>query len=638
MLEVSPFKANHRFICRLNSDAQVIIRADNVRFATEPISYQYLVDNYEKTKKVSINRLSFIMQSHFIYFVFVGLMLNIVGIHSSLAQVGKNEIHAVSNVPETSFKHYVSAELENSPGQTGNIAPRLLNLGRYAFPVSTNSKQAQQFINQGMNLAYAFNHSEACRAFQEAARLDSKLAMAYWGQSLVLGPNINALMDPNDEVQALEMVQQAKLHIAGASIKEQALINALEKRYSGKREEREINDKAYAKAMREVHNRFPNDPDVTMLYVESMMDLRPWNYWMPDGYPYEGTDEIVNLTEEVIRKNSKHPGALHFYIHLMESTKTPERAEIAADTLLTLMPDAGHLVHMPSHIYYRIGRYADAIKSNQLAITADEDYIVQSHPKGSYPIKYHSHNIHFLYFAAVADGQSRVAIEAARKVASRVNNEVLKEMPVMADFRAAPYWALARFEHWEEILNESKPPSTSKLLRGAWHYVRGLAFVATKRLYEAEKELDAVREIVNGSSSDDQLHSDYSLHIILKVGSEVLAGEIEAARGKFDSAVAYLERAVHLEDVSLNTNLSAWHHPPRLVLAAILFESGRVVESEAIYWEDLRHHHNSGWALYGLLQTLRAQKKEHEAKLIEARFKKAWERADVDLNSSRFGH
>jgi tetratricopeptide (TPR) repeat protein len=578
------------------------------------------------------------MRSHFICFVFVGLMLNIASIHSSLAQISKNEKYAVSNVPETSFKYYVSAGLENSPGQMGDIAPRLLSLGRHTFPVSTKNKQAQQFVNQGINLAYAFNHSEAYRAFQEAARLDSNLAMAYWGQALVLGPNINALMDPNDEVLALEMVRQAKLHIVEASIKEQALINALEKRYSGKREHRKINDKAYAEAMREVHNRFPDDPDVTMLYVESMMDLRPWNYWMPDGYPYEGTEEIVKLTEEVIRKNSKHPGALHFYIHLMESTKTPERAEIAADTLLTLMPGAGHLVHMPSHIYYRVGRYADAIKSNQLAITADEEYISQYRPQGLYPIKYHPHNIHFLYFAAVADGQSRIAIETARKVAAKVNDEALKEMPMMADFRAAPYWALARFEHWEEILNEPEPPPTNMLLRGAWHYVRGLAFVATKRLYEAEKELDAVHKILKGLSSDDQHHSDHSLHIILKVGSEVLAGEIEAARGKFDSAVAYLERAVHLEDVWLDTNLSAWHHPPRLVLAAILFESGRVVESEAVYWEDLRYHHNSGWALYGLLQTLRAQKKEHEAKLIEVRFKKAWERADVDLNSSRFWH
>ncbi len=233
--------------------------------------------------------------------------------------------------------------------------------------------------------------------------------MAYWGQALVLGPNINAVMDPNKEPQALEMVQQARLMMKQASPKEQALINALEKRYSGKAAQRMANNKAYADAMRQVHQRFPDDPDIAIFYVESVMTLSPWGYWMLDGKPYERTAEIVALTEKVMRDYPTHPGALHLYIHLIEPTTTPERAEKAADTLLTLMPAAGHMVHMPSHIYQRVGRYADAMKSNQLAIAADEDYIAQCRAQGIYPMAYYPHNIHFLWFAATASGQSKIA-------------------------------------------------------------------------------------------------------------------------------------------------------------------------------------------------------------------------------------
>lgn len=540
-------------------------------------------------------------------------------------------------VSELNHNFYGQLNLESKQNPKEKFAPRLLNLGQHRFPVSTHNRQAQQFINQGINLAYAFNHSEARRAFLEAARLDSKLAMAYWGQALVLGPNINAMMDPNNEAQALKMVQQAKLHMANASPREQALINALEKRYSGKSEHRKLNDKSYAEAMRKVHKRFPDDSDITMLYVESMMDIRPWSYWMPDGHPYEGTEEIVALTEEVMQQNPKHPGALHFYIHLIDTTNTPERAEKAADALLTLMPGAGHMVHMPSHIYYRVGRYSDAIKSNQLSIAVDEEYITECHAQGLYPMKYYPHNIHFLYFAATADGQSRIAIEAAQKVAARVSDEKLKEMPMMADFRAAPYWALARFGRWEEILKVPEPLSEGILLSGVWHYVRGLAFVATERLYEAEKELGVFREVLKDPSFDDPLFSKDPLRIVLKIGPEVLAGEIDAAQEKFDSAIAHLERAVRLEDTLLNTKLSAWHHPPRLTLGAILLEAGHALEAEAVYWEDLRHHRNNGWALQGLLQALHAQEKVAQSELIEARFKKAWMRADVELSSSRFG-
>lgn len=537
----------------------------------------------------------------------------------------------------SNHKHYEASPMANQPGSDGQLAPRLQNLGTHAFPVSTRNERAQLFINQGINLAYGFNHAEARRAFREAARLDPALTMAYWGQALVLGPNINAPMDPKDESDALKLVQKAKSLIGSASEREQALISALEKRYSGDSGDRTANDKAYAEAMQTVHRRFPADPDIAMLYVESVMDLRPWGYWMRDGQPHEGTAEIVALTEGVLRRHPAHPAALHMQIHLMEPTATPERAEKAADTLLPLMPAAGHMIHMPSHIYQRVGRYADAMKSNQLAIAADEDYIAQCQAQGLYPMAYYPHNIHFLWFAATASGQSGIAIENARKVASKVDNATLKEMPLTAVFRMVPYWALARFGHWEEILDEPAPPATNVFLKGSWHYVRGLAFVATGRLFKAEQELRTLRKIMKDPSLDGALFSKNTPRTVLRIAPEVLAGEIDAARGKFDSAIAHLERAVRYEDALVYTEPAEWHFPPRLALGAILLEAGYPDEAETVYWNDLQRNRDSGWALFGLLQALRAQKKEAEAEVIEARFKRAWEHADVNLTTSRMG-
>lgn len=540
-------------------------------------------------------------------------------------------ILALTLVVASTFESFAATEPD------GQLIPRLQNLGTHTFPVSTRNPLAQQYINQGLNLAYAFNHAEARRAFREAARLDPGLAMAYWGQALVLGPNINAMMEPNEEPQALEIMQQAKSLMMNASPKEQALISALEKRYSGKTEHRTTNDKAYAEAMREVHQRFPDDADIAVLYVESMMDLRPWGYWMLDGTPYEGTAEIVALTEDVLQRNPQHPGALHMYIHLIEPTSTPERAETAADTLLNLMPEAGHIIHMASHIYQRIGRYADSMKSNQLAITADENYITQCHAQGLYPMVYYPHNIHFLWFAATMDGQSKIAIESAKQAAGKIDDEVLKAIPLTAIFRVAPYWALARFGHWQEILEQPAPPSTNPFLTGSWHYVRGLAFVAMRQPLQAEQELIALGKIMKNPSLDNPLLSKNTTSTILSIAPEVLAGEIAAAHGQFDQAIAYLEKAVRLEDALVYTEPLEFHLPPRLALGAILLEAGQPTEAETVYWEDLRRNRNNGWALYGLIQALRAQKKDDQARLIEARFKKAWERADVTLQASRFG-
>jgi len=531
--------------------------------------------------------------------------------------------------------HYVDAPQNASP--SGALAPRLQNLGSHTFPVSTRNRQAQLFVNQGLNLAYAFNHAEARRAFREAARLDPKLAMAYWGQALVLGPNINAQMEPNEEPNAFELVQEAMSLRSRATPRERAYIEALAERYSGKAEDRRPRDEAYSAAMKKVHERFPNDLDAATLYVESMMDLRPWGYWQRDGAPHVGTAEVVALAEDVIRRNPKHPGALHMYVHLVEGTDTPERGEYAADTLLTLMPAAGHMVHMPAHIYQRVGRYADAIKSNQLAIAADVDYITQCRAQGLYPTGYYPHNIHFLWFAATFDGQSRLAIQSAKELAQKIDDETLKAAPFTVGFRMPYFYALTRFGRWDDMLKEPEPPAFSVPLRAVWHYSRGLAFAATKRIDSADTELARVKALMGDESMKQPMFSPNSTGAALAPAVELLAGEIAAARGSFDLAIAHLDRAVRLEDSLVYTEPSEFHYPPRHALGAVLLQAGRPAEAETVYWADLRRNRENGWALFGLLQALRAQGKTADAALTEARFKAAWARADVALPASRFG-
>jgi len=301
------------------------------------------------------------------------------------------------------------------------------------------------------------------------------------------------------------------------------------------------------------------------------------------------------------------------------------------------MPAAGHMVHMPAHIFQRVGRYADAARSNELAILADEDYISQCQAQGLYPMGYYPHNIHFLWFAASADGRSKLAIEAARKTATKVQDETLKQVPLLAIFRAVPYYALTRFGLWDEMLREPQPPEFSPYLTGVWHYSRGVAFVAKGQLESADKELAAVKETLKSEVLNQPLFSPNTGRAVLSIAPEVLAGQIAAARKDYDTAVAHLERAVRLEDALVYTEPAEWHYPPRHALGAVLLEAKRPAEAETVYWQDLKRNRNNGWALFGLRQALLAQGKKNDAALVEARFKKAWARADIDITDSRFG-
>ena len=533
-----------------------------------------------------------------------------------------------------SHQHYAAPAGGDKPNGDGQIAPRLQNLGTYAFPVSTTNKDAQLFVNQGVNLSWAFNHAESGRAFREAARLDPNLAMAFWGQALVLGPNINAAMEPSAEALAHGAIQKAVSMKAGASPREQALIDALATRYSGKPEDRVARDKAYEEAMRSVVSTFPDDLDVQVLWAESAMDLRPWGYWMRDGQPHEGVADVVSTIERVMEKSPNHPGALHLYIHLMEAFH-PQKAEVAADRLLPLVPAAGHMVHMPSHIYQRVGRYADAMKSNQLAIAADEDYITQCRAQGLYPMGYYPHNLHFLWFAATFDGQSKIAIETARKTATKVDPEMLKQLPLLAAFKVIPYFALTRFGRWDEMLAEPAPAAGTPYLTGIYHYARGVALAAKGRVNEASRELATVKQIAADPALKTPLFSPNMAVDVFAIAPIMLSGEIALASKDYDRAIAAFERAVRLEDGLIYTEPSEWHYPPRHALGAALLAAGRAAEAETVYWEDLRRNPENGWALFGVIQALKAQNKNDLASIAEARFKKAWSRADVQLASSR---
>lgn len=545
---------------------------------------------------------------------------------------------AALNAQVPTHKHYEDTARVDTPTPTGALAPRLQNVGKHTIAVTTSSQQAQRFMNQGLNLTYGFNHAEAGRAFAEAARLDPDLAMAHWGQALVLGPNINAPMSPESEATALAHVRQAQALKAKASQRERDYIDALAARYTGKPEDRVAADQAYAGAMRALHEKYPDDMDAAALYAEAVMDLSPWNYWTRAGQPHQRTHQIIAALDQVLARNPDHPGALHYWIHLWEASNTPERAEAASDRLMPLAPAAGHLVHMPGHIYQRVGRYMDAVKANQLAIRADEDYITQCRAQGIYPLAYYPHNVHFLWFASTMAGQSKLAIDAANKTAGAIPPQAVAEVPILQTFLLTPDFALVRFGKWDEILNAAPPRVDTLFTRGVRHYARGMAFIRKNDFQAASREIEAARRI----AADPKLiekPTSMSMNLgdaVMRVALEVLEGELAAAQRNYDAAVSHLDRAVRYQDALIYTEPDDWHQPVRHNLGAVLLQAGRAAEAESVYWDDLRVHPRNGWALFGLTQALRAQGKHDQAKQVEGEFKDAWANADVVLTASRF--
>jgi tetratricopeptide (TPR) repeat protein len=542
---------------------------------------------------------------------------------------------APAQTPAPQHKHYEAPPDAAPPAPGMPLAPRLQNLGTHTFAVSTNVERAQQFMNQGLNLVFGFNHAEASRAFAEAARLDPSLAMAYWGQALALGPNINAPMDPADEPKALALAQKAVAMKASATPRERAYIDAVATRYTGRAEDRAVADRAFANAMKRVVEAFPDDLDAHTLYAEALMDLRPWNYWTRDGVAYPETGPVRASLETVLAANPNHPGALHLWIHLWEPTDTPERAEGEADRLLMLMPGAGHIVHMPAHIYQRVGRHADVIRSNQMAAQADEEYLAQCRAQGLYPLAYYPHNLHFIWMGASASGRRALALESAQKLAGVIPEEVLSSVPILQGFLVVPYYAMVRFGEWERILADPGPRHQTPFTRGVWHFARAMALAATNQLDAAEREREALAALVADPALKGQTtFSTNTGYAILRIAPEVVAGEIAARHQQWDTAILHLDRAVRYEDGLNYQEPPDWHAPVRQNLAAVLMAAGRADEAEAVYWEDLKKNPENGWSLFGLFQALQAQGKNDEAAQIEVRFEKAWRDADFKLTSA----
>lgn len=519
-------------------------------------------------------------------------------------------------------------------------APRLFEgLGHYERGITTESDQTQQWFNQGLVLLYGFNHDEAVRSFRQAAQHDPDCAMAWWGVAYALGPHINnpEMTDEQSELahaaarEALDRIQQA-------SPVEQALVQALSARYEMPApEDRAEFDQAFAQAMAKVWAEFPNDPDVGAFYAESLMNLQPWDLWTRYGEPKGNAERIVEVLEQVLELDENHPGANHFYIHAVEASPEPERALAAAERLPDLVPGSGHLVHMPAHIYARLGRWAEASDANEAAIAVDEAYFDVAPAPGFY-IVYYLHNMHFLAWSAMMEGRYEMALEAARGVERGMPEELLREMTFVADgFMPVTYHALIRFGDWEQILNEPEPDGYRHVSRAHWRYARSLALSNLGLLTEARRELEAF-EREAAQIPDDWEISFNNAREVVKVARLMAEGELAYHEGRSEEAFTALREAVEREDALSYAEPPAWMHPARHALGALLLAEDQPEEAAEVFRRDLAKYPNNGWALLGLQQALTAQGRADEAADLAPRLEMAWQRADVEPLASCYCH
>lgn len=518
--------------------------------------------------------------------------------------------------------------------------PLFDNLGEHHHPISTRVELTQRYFDQGLIFAYGFNHAEAERSFREAAQLDPDCAMCYWGVAWVLGSNINAAMSDEAVPAAWEAIQKAIALSENASENEKAYIQALAKRYSrNPLADRRAIDMAYADAMREVRDRYPEDLDAATLYAEALMDITPWNYWTQDGELRPETRELLATLESVLERNPNHPGANHIYIHAVEASPHPEWGLASADRLRNLVPGAGHLVHMPSHIYIRVGKYHEGSLANERAIAADRSFLARDRNETIYCLGYIPHNVHFLSTTASMEGRSAVAIAAARKMAAQVDREKMREpgWGTLQHYYSIPLYALIRFGKWEEILREPAPSAELKYPTGLWHYARTLAFTGKGQLQAAQGELQQLQAIAADPTLEAVTIWDINSTVnLLQIASEVAIGELAAKQGDYEKAIAHLETAVTLEDGLHYDEPPVWYSPVRQSLGAVLLEADRPAAAQKVYEEDLKRYPENGWSLFGLAQSLQAQDQIEAAQQVQQRFEEAWKYADVRLTASRF--
>ena len=510
--------------------------------------------------------------------------------------------------------------------------PLYENLGSLHHTVTTQSDKAQQYFDQGLRLTYAFNHDEAIKSFKQALVHDSTCAMCYWGIAYALGPNINLPMDSSLVRPAWDASYNAVRLSVNVSPQEQAYIDALSKRYSADpKANRAALDTAWARAIGAVSRKYPDDADAAVLYAESLMDLRPWNYWSNAGKPLApSTKEQVKVLEQVVKRNPDHPGACHFYIHAIEASPEARKALPCAQRLGSLMPGAGHLVHMPTHIYIKLGEWDLAAEDNAHALHADEEFINERHPTGVYPLGYYTHNFHVMWYALNMLGRSEDALKAARTIGERISPEVVKQIPSLEYFSPTVLYTLVRFSRWDDILKQPRPAAHLRYTTAIWHYARALAFTAREQTDSAAVERDSMVAIADELPADQMLNLNSSKSL-LEIAKAHLAGEMAAQAGQVDEAVAQLQAAIQGEDQLVYDEPPAWYMPLRQRLGTILLAAGRPVRAEKVFREDLDRRPENGWSLYGLAQSLRAQNKLKPAEKIDERFERAWKTADVKL-------
>src|SRR5271166_6131557 len=525
-----------------------------------------------------------------------------------------------------------AAQDHASPAQARPVT-LVTGLGDLHHPVSTKNPQAQEFFDQGLRFIYAFNHDEAARSFRHAAELDPKLAMAYWGVAEAVGPNYNDPADPDRYKQAHEAVQKAIDLSGDASASDQAYIQALAKRFPADPDsdlKRAAED--YRDAMRQVVHEFPDDLDAATLFAEAGMNLHPWGLWHIDGTPEIGTDEIVSTLESVIKRDPNHLGAIHYYIHAVEASSTPERALAGANRLAALAPGAGHIVHMPAHVYIRTGDYEAAVKTNEKAAEVDRAYIKATGVQGIYPMMYYSHNLHFIAMCAAMNGNYAESRKNADLLVGNVGKHV-KDMPPLEGFMTIPVAVEIRFHHWSEILKMPQPDAAMKTATVFWHFGRGMALAGTGKVTDADAEYKIVSDAEAATPPDVifQMPINNKAKDIMKIAKDVLGAKIALAKKDNSGAVALLRDAVAIQDTLKYGEPPDWFFPVRESLGATLLINGDAAGAEKVFRDDLERNPRNPRSLWGLHEALLQQKRDYDAGFVHRQFESSWKGQTLKL-------
>ena len=522
--------------------------------------------------------------------------------------------------------------------QAATKMPLFDNLGSHEHKITTSSPEAQAYFNQGYRYLFNFNHAAAISSFQEALKRDANCAMCWWGIAFAYGPNINMPMMPDAMAPAWAALQSAKGMSAHANEAERAYIDALSTRYAEHPpEDRAGLDKAFAEAMQKVAKQYPNDLDAQTLYAEALMDTSPWDYWQADKRtPKAGLEPLVPTIEAILKRAPNHPGAIHLYIHAVEASDNPGRAEKYADALGPMLPGAGHLVHMPTHIYNRIGRYDDGVVWNKKAAKADEDYFDATNDRGMYAAMYYVHNLHFVWTAATNDGRAATALEYARHVVDRIQPQMARDIPGVQAFVPTLLYAQLRFGKWDDVLKEPAPDAALHFPTAIWHYARARAYAMKGDVKNAKAEAAQIAPAF--TAADAKTFDGFGVpgSGMVEIAGHVARADIALAEKKLPDAIKELRAAVAAQDALKYTEPPWWDFPTRQYLGAALLQANQAKEAERIYRDDLKEWPKNGWSLYGLAEALNRQGKMREAKATEAAFKKSWVRADVKLAQSRF--